>query len=151
MIAYKDIKKAINRQLSKTGVDINSSDVTEGFERPSFFVQLINPIRSANENQVHKAMTVQIYYFPSDRYENSIEVLDMQDQLEELFDLKLSVHDRLLDINELNTDLIDGVLNCSFDLEFYDGRNKEWKPEDEREFYEKYPSELMEELDFEKE
>ena len=38
MITLKDLRLAINRQLSKTGHEVNSRDVQEGFNRPSFFV-----------------------------------------------------------------------------------------------------------------
>lgn len=142
MITYKDLRTAINLKLKNLGIEINSSDVSEGFNRPSFFVQFDNNIRSADENQVHKSLSVQIYYFPTDRYEYSIEVLEMQESLEELFDLKLPVINRQLTINDVTTILTDGVLNCSFDIEFYDGReiNK----------YEQYPSEMMGELEIEK-
>lgn len=142
MITYKDIKIAINRKLDTTGIEINSSDVSEGFNRPSFFVQLENSKRSGDENQVHKATTVQVYYFPTDRYEYSIEVMDVQEQLENLFDLKLEVLDRLFNIDETYSSTTDGVLSFSFDIEFNDGR--------ERNKYEQHPSELMYELDFEK-
>jgi len=141
MIGYKDIRFAINKQLSKTGVEINSRDVSEGFVRPSFFVQLDNNIRSSTENQVHRSMMVHIYYFPSDRYEYAIEVLEMQEALEELFDQKLPVKDRLLNINEVTTFLNDGVLNCTFDLEFY------YAIEHSKQIP---AAELMEELHFEK-
>lgn len=142
MITYKDVKLAINQQLGKTGIEITSRDVKEGFNRPSFFVQLDNVGRSGDESQVHRSMTVQIYYFPTDRYEYSLEVLDMQETLENLFDLKLAVKDRFFNVDEVRTNVVDGVLNASFDLEFYDGR--------ERNKFEQFPSELMGELDFEK-
>ena len=122
MITLKDIRIAVNQQLAKTGIGINSRDVQEGFDRPSFFVQLTNNTRSGYEEQVHRSVTVQIYYFPSDRYEYAIEVLNMQETLEELFDLKLAVKDRLLNVDEFSSSLVDGVLNCQFDLEFYDGK-----------------------------
>ena len=122
MITYKDIRISIRGLLENTGIEVNSSDVKEGFKRPSFFVQLDNNVRSADENQVHKAMTVRIQYFPTDRYEYSIEVLDMQETLEGLFDMKLPVKDRYFNVIDINTFLNDGVLNCSFDLEFFDGR-----------------------------
>lgn len=141
MITYKDIRKSINQQLSKTGIEINSRDVSEGFNRPSFFVQLNNIGRSSDESQVHRSMMVQIYYFPTDRYEYSIEVLEMQETLEELFELKLPVKDRFFNVDEFRSDTVDGVLNARFDLEFYDARS--------RNKYEQYPSELMGELDFE--
>lgn len=122
MITYKDIKIAVNTRLKTLGIEITSKDVTEGFTRPSFFVQFDNSVRSADENQVHKSLTVEIYYFPKDRYEYSIEVLDIQEKLENLFDLKLPIKDRLVNIDEANTVINDGVLNFTFDLAFYDGR-----------------------------
>lgn len=158
MITYKDIKIAINRKLTPFGVEINSRDVSEGFNRPSFFVQLENSKRDGNESQVYKALTIQIYYFPTDRYDYSIEVLEVQEQLENTFDLKLKVHDRLFNIDETNTNTTDGVLSFSFDIEFYDGRNYESlentiidELENGKEFYEKHPIEKMEVLDYEKE
>lgn len=174
MITYKDIKIAINRKLKTLGIEINSRDVTEGFIRPSFFVEFLDSIRSADENQVHKSLNVQIYYFPTDRYEYSIEVLDVQEKLENLFDLKLPVVDRLLTINQADVNMVDGVLNFSFDIEFYEGRELSWgghtivdeleidkdieqgiivDPDIEtgKDFYTKHPIEKMEVLEYEKE
>lgn len=147
MITYKDIKKAINSLLTKEfAVVINSNDVKEGFIRPSFFVQLENSNRSGDESQVHKSLTVQIYYFPSDRHKYSIEVMEVQEQLENLFDLKLKVLDRFFNIDDTNATTTDGVLSFAFDIAFYEGREFEYSTNDV-----KYPVELMEELDFEKE
>lgn len=145
MITYKDIKIAVNKKLDVLGVEINSNDVSEGFNRPSFFVQLENNKRSSNESQVHKALTVQIYYFPTDRYEYSIELLEMQESLEELFDLKLRVKDRFFNIDETHALTTDGVLSFSFDIEFYHSRKFTYNVEGVETH-----SEMMEELDFEK-
>lgn len=173
MITYKDIRIAINQKLKTTGVPVNSRDVSEGYIRPSFFVQLNNVGRSGDENQVHKSMTVQIYYFPTDRYEYAIEVLDMQETLEELFDLKLNVKKRWLNVDEYSSFVNDGVLNAMFDVEFYDARDprpgggtivdemfkdKEIQDgaligpgiETGKDFYEKHPIEPMEILEIEK-
>lgn len=147
MITYKDIKKAINSLLTnKFAIDINSNDVKEGFIRPSFFVQLENSNRSSDESQVHKSLTVQIYYFPSDRHKYSIEVMEVQEQLENLFDLKLKVLDRFFNIDDTNATTTDGVLSFSFDIAFYEGREFEYNTNGVD-----YPVEPMEELDFEKE
>lgn len=145
MITYKDIHIAVNRQLKKTGIEINSRDVEEGFIRPSFFVQLGNINRSGDSDQVHKSLIVQIYYFPTDRYEYAIEVLEIQETLQTLFDLKLPVKDRYFNVNELYFNMTDGILNCSFDLEFEHGRKFIWNKEGIE-----HPFEPMEELDFEK-
>lgn len=122
MITTKDIRAAINQQLNKTGVEINSEDVKEGFKRPSFFVQLDSNIRTGELYHVTRSLFVHIYYYPTDRYEYAIEALDMGDTLGNLFDMKLPVKDRMLNVDEFSTFLNDGVLNCTFDLEFSDSR-----------------------------
>lgn len=130
MITYKDIRIAINNQLIKTSIDINSRDVTEGFNRPSFFVQLDNARRFATEIQVQREISVYIYYFPTDRYEYDLENLEMQEVLEGLFNMKLAVKDRLFNIDNFSTNTTDGVLYCRFDLEFWDMQRK-WLTEQE--------------------
>ena len=167
MITYKDIKKAVNTRLSTKfeGIEINSNDVTEGFNRPSFFVQITNPIRTGEVDQVYKSLTVQVYYFPTNHNDNSIELLEIQESLESAFDMKLLIEDRYININDTNTVETDGVLNLSFDIAFYDGREYEglennWidkefpKPSDNgpnKEFMEQHPVELMEVLELIKE
>jgi hypothetical protein len=124
MITYKNIKIAVNTLLkNKFGVEINSNDLKEGFKRPSFFVSFDNFLRSSTEEQVQKSLTIRIYYFPTDRYNYSVELLDIQESLESLFDLKLEVLDRKFNINEASTVVTDGVLEFSFDIEFKEGKD----------------------------
>lgn len=138
MISLKDIRLAINDKLiSEFGYEINSNDVKEGFKRPSFFVSFENSTRSSTESQTHRFLTVIIYFFPTDRYNYSLEVLDVQERLEDLFDLKLQVMNRQFNIDEVQASVTDGVLNFSFDIEYYEGKTL---PD----------AELMQELDFEK-
>lgn len=151
MITLKDIRLAVNRQLEKTGIEINSRDVSEGFNRPSFFVQLNNVGRHGTETQIERILSVHIYYFPPDRHEYAINVLNMQEILENLFDLKLRVKSRYLNVDEFNAFLNEGVLNCSFDIEFFTARDRAWKTEEEEKHENLHPVELMQELDFEKE
>ncbi|MFJ5771405.1 DUF6838 family protein [Psychrobacillus sp. NPDC093180] len=168
MITYIDIKKTLNTRIKKKfNIEVISKDVTEGFNRPSFFIGIENPIRSGDENQVHKSMTIQIYYFPTDRYEYALEIMDVQEQLENLFDLKLKVKDRYFNIDEARANTTDGVLSFAFDIEFYDGReydglenifvneeiigNESYEKETGRDFYEDHPIEKMEFLDIEEE
>jgi hypothetical protein len=153
MITFKKIKTTINKKLqSNFDMDVSSKAANEGFTRPSFKVELDNVKREGHLTQVERACTVRIFYFPKDE-NNSIELLDIQEKLGDIFDLKFSIEDRHLDINEPNFDEIDGVLQFEFDLQFFDGReyeNEDVGFEDEikngKDFYEKYPIELMGEL-----
>jgi|GEM_PF-672894 len=158
MITFKKIKATINKKLQSNFIDIgvSSKSANEGFTRPSFKVQLDNVKREGYLTQVEKSCTVRIFYFPTDENDNAIELLDVQEALGDLFDLKFSVGDRHLDIGEPNFDEIDGVLQFEFDLQFFDGReygeggsgnNIEDEIKNGKDFYEKYPIELMGELD----
>lgn len=138
MITYKDIKMSVNSLLTRHfDIEINSNDVQEGFIRPSFFVSLDNPTRSSLMSQIERSLTIRIYYFPSDRYNYSVELMDIQERLENLFDLKLSVKDRKFNIVDVVSNVTDGVLNLSFDIEFSDAREV---------VYDEQPSEMMQTL-----
>lgn len=123
MIGYKEIKKAVNNLINKNfKAKINSNNIKEGFMRPSFFIELDDVKQTAYEEQIHRSMTIRIFYFPSDRETYSIEVLEVQQKLEEVFDLKLRVLDREININETEAAVSDGVLEFSFEIDFYDAR-----------------------------
>jgi hypothetical protein len=126
MITYKDIKTAIVSKLdTEFGIEIQSSDVSEGFQRPSFFVSFDNVSKSSTPDHVEKSMTILINYFPSDRYDYSLEVLDITERLETLFDLKFPVLDRQINIVEVQSVVTDGVLEFSFDIEYLEGKEIE--------------------------
>jgi hypothetical protein len=123
MITYKDIKLAVNEKLiSDFDYEIQSTDIKEGFKRPSFFVEFDNMNHSSTLTQVQRSLTITIYFFPSDRTSYSLEILDVQERLENLFDLKLSVLDRKFNVPETNSEVTDGVLIFSFDIQYEEGK-----------------------------
>lgn len=154
MITSADIKKAIINKLKTTfGYKVNSKMIQKGFERPSFFVEFDNEKRFGYLSQVENSKTVRIYYFPTDAKDVEFELLEMKDRLGDTFDLKITVKDRHLDIMEVTSTDTDDVLQFEFDIHFFDGReyeNEDIGIEDEikngKDFYEKYPIELMGEL-----
>lgn len=158
MITFEKIRATVTKNLKANfnGLKVSSKSVKDGFTRPSFKVELDNVKREGYLTQVEKSCTVRIFYFPSTMDDNAIELLDVQEALGNLFDLKFSVEDRHLDIVEPNFDEIDGVLQFEFDLQFFDGReygeggsgnNIEDEIKNGKDFYEKHPIELMGELD----
>ncbi|AHN20306.1 phage tail terminator family protein [Lysinibacillus varians] len=160
MITFENIRTIVTRKLKANfkGLKVSSKSVKDGFTRPSFKLELDNVKREGYLTQVEKSCTVRIFYFPTDENDNSIELLDVQEALGNLFDLKFSVGDRHLNIVEPNFDEIDGVLQFEFDLQFFDGReygeessssntNIEDEIKNGKEWYEKHPIELMGELD----
>lgn len=122
MIGLKDIIKSINDKIEAdfSNIEIQSTDIKEGFLRPCFYVEIDNnKANKLNPSSKEKTLTVRIYYFPTDRYENRIELLETQDNLENMFFEGLQVNQDFfiptLD-NELNFTTTDGVLQLSFDL-----------------------------------
>jgi len=84
----KTIVKTINNMLKAKFLDIHrqSTDIQEGFKRPSFFVTTdSNKSGQQNDRITNKKVGIRIYYFPSNEHNCQIELLEMQDSLDELF------------------------------------------------------------------
>ena len=88
MIEIKDIIIAINDLLDKNFPDIErqSTDIRQGFTRPCFYVELDRTTSSKVNTQIRDSIiSIRIYYFPKDEYNNRIELFDMQSKLEDIF------------------------------------------------------------------
>jgi hypothetical protein len=122
MLTLKQIKLVINNLLLNKfpTIEIQSEDVRQGFNRPCFFVQLDNDDRDTRLYVTERSILVRIHYFPTNRYEYSLEIMDIQDGLESIFNLNFKVETRVITINETRAQTIDGVLEFEFDFEFVD-------------------------------
>src|SRR5690625_5080190 len=137
MLTMKQIKLAINEMLRENFPDIGiqSGDIRKGFKRPSFFVQLDTQSRDSGQFVYNRSMIIRIYYFPSDRYEYSLEILEMQDDLENVFSLNFAVQDRVITIDETRAQEVDGVLEIEIDFEFTD-KSAAYKDDSDKELME---------------
>ena len=123
VLSLKNIKLSINNKIIEKfpHIDLQSRDIKEGFKRPSFFVQLDNLSKTDYLYSFERSLTVRIHYFPSDRYEYQLEILEKQEVIEELFKLGLAVEDRFISIVDgIESEIVDGVLLISFDLKYFD-------------------------------
>lgn len=145
MITIKDINKAIVTQVKSRllytnykSVEFQSTDIKEGITRPSFYIEF-GDIKTGlfNAFNIERNVEIRLYYFPSDRTNNKIELLEMQMNLELIFLRYLMVNEGFFfDIEELDFDITaDGVLITTFNLHSVE----ELPSEDEN-------TELMEEL-----
>lgn len=112
-----DIRNAAAQKLS-TGFpefDLYYDLLPEDFSTPCFLVQ-ITSVSKTNESlfQFTKTVSVNIKYHPGE--EAGIGLLEMQDQLEELFDMVLQVGDRTLDIDSTKGEILEQVLHFTFEL-----------------------------------
>lgn len=122
MLTMRQITKSITDMIisSFPGIGVQSSDVKEGFKRPSFFAEIVNVGSDTKQFVVDRSMTARIYYFPESRHDYSLEIMDMVDGLDSTFNLSMVVVDRVVTINETRSQTIDGVLEFEFDFEFTD-------------------------------
>jgi hypothetical protein len=136
MLSLTTIKKVINDKIALKfpAIEILSNDVKEGFSRPSFFVKLDNITKDSRLYTTEKSITVRIYYFASNRYQNDIENMEKQDALEEIFNLNFTAGGKTITIDETRGQIIDSVLEFEFDFNYQDPN------------YVEDDSELMEEL-----
>lgn len=121
MLSLKDIIKAVNNEIKIVfpKINISSEDIKEGFKRPSFFVNIENNMSNKfNEVTKEKKLTIRIYYFPSDRYKNRVELLEAQDKLENIFFEGLKVNDNTFIplADDMEAIIVDGVLQLSLYL-----------------------------------
>lgn len=136
MIKYSDIHKAIVRDIKTKYGDITfSTDIEEGITRPSFFIELDNAVtndfmREAMDSEV----TCRIYYFSTTIVNNRIEIYQVMDNLNELFQgTLLEVNEELkIEIETIDFSVVDKVLHCYFDLLF----STDYKIIDDREMME---------------
>ena len=125
MITLINIKKSINHVLKTNFKDtkIYAGEVKEGFTRPSFFTSII-PISFNYDttNFTSNKLMVVINYFSKN--ETELENLKMIDGLKKAFGMTLKVNNRYFTLQEIRTDITDGVLQFKFDLNFFDGLEK---------------------------
>jgi hypothetical protein len=123
MITLNDLITVINTVLEKRFPNIErlSTDIEEGFNRPSFFVDIDNHNKSMlGEVLKDVNLTVRIYYFPKNKYKNRIELLSMIEDLTNLFLTNLKINaDFYIPINEVNSTITEEkVLIIDFDIRY---------------------------------
>ncbi len=128
MILINDIYMAIKSLLKSKYPEINiyGNEVTEGFDKPSYFISLI-PKQISNEgiNFKLKAYTVLINYFQSAT--NEIDNLQKADEIFELFGYFLTVNNKKLRITDSDYEFIGdnkNILQISINIEYFEANEK---------------------------
>lgn len=122
MIGFVDIQAAIVSKLSKStnGIEINSSDIEEGFKRPSFFIDMLDAkVDNLMNNFQEREIEFDIIYFPKHPKKNQIDLLEMRDILTKAFveEKYFNITDDLLvEATSVKIFEIDKVLHCKFNL-----------------------------------
>lgn len=130
MTELAELNKAVNTKLKNRFPNhrIYAGEVTEGFQRPSFFTQII-PLRMDYETKNYKSnrLMVSITYF--NERDTEIENILMYDNLIDVFGQILQVGNRHLKLWNIRQSNTDGVLQLRFDLDYWSQLEKEEKHE----------------------
>ena len=120
MIKLSDILKAVNSTLKETfpKIEIDSKDLGEKFNRPSFRTELDGLKTSAFMTTFkERHFTIRIYFFNSVKGKGRLERLKITEKIEDAFLGSLKVTDDfIIPVNDIDFDETDdGVLIASFD------------------------------------
>lgn len=120
MATLIDLKKSIN-QVLKTNfptIKIYSSDTKEGFQRPTFFTQIIPVVTNYETvNFTSNRMMVVINYFSEKGTE--LENIKMYDDIKKAFGMTLKVNRRSFLIKNIRSEIVDEILQFRFDLDYF--------------------------------
>lgn len=121
MITTADLLNAVTAKLGENFPEVRiwSTDKDKDFGKKCFFIKY-SASRDGKPEFVHDCGQIRLYYFPSDKNVNRMELLDMQERLSELFLFRIFVNDDFaVPINELEFEIDDDVLVMSFDFDMY--------------------------------
>jgi hypothetical protein len=125
MVTLVEINKAINDKIKAalvgtefSAVPLIAEDISEPIVRPSIKVQLGNSINGKfNSCCRDKNLTCRVYFFAKDKYKYKIDNTKMQDLIENAFLDDLIVNGSFyIPIDDVSSEVIDSVLECSFEL-----------------------------------
>lgn len=121
MKTVADIIKAVTEKLTENfpGIKIWSTDKDEDFGKKCFFIKY-TANRDGKPDFIHDYGEIRVYYFPESDKINRIELLNMQEQLSQLFLFRIFAGDSFaIPVTELTFEIEDDVLVMSFDFDLY--------------------------------
>lgn len=130
MIALDELKKgliAVLREKYPKGYKFYGNEVTEGYEKPSFFTQLIPAtMENATQHTTNNTMLFVITYFQKqkDEADNFKKITEIR----KAFGLKVEVADRKINVEELDYQFVgeDGnILQIQVTINYIDDIEKE--------------------------
>lgn len=125
MVTLLEINKAINDKINAAlvgtdlaAVPIVASDISEPIVRPSLKVQFESSKNGLFNSQCReKTLKARVYFFASDLRRYKSENAEMQDLIETAFLDELEIEEGyFIPINEVDSETINTVLTCKFEL-----------------------------------
>ena len=118
MIKLSDIQAAITDMLIDAGGTVTASEIDEGFQKPTFFIDVFSA-GTVKQNQFYAVETaaIELRYIP--KVETREECIRVSEELKNLFlNNGIAVQDRFLTVNEITFDTDKAALLAYFEIEF---------------------------------
>ena len=125
MIQIQEVKKEmiqVVRNLYPKGYRFYGAEVTEGYEKPSFFTQIL-PEKMENET---KNVRSNVLMFVITYFQKEVDEADMLKKAKEIrnaFGMKVKVGDRYITVTDFDYDFMgsdDNILQMRITVSFYD-------------------------------
>ena len=121
MKTVADVIKAVKEKLEEQFPDVRvwSTDKSEDFGKKCFFIKY-TASRDGKPDFIHDYGEIRLYYFPESDKDNRIELIDMQEQLSQLFLFRVFAGSEFaIPITELTFEIDNDVLVMSFEFDLY--------------------------------
>jgi len=122
MIKDTDILKIISKTLdNKFGYEIYTAENDEKVETPTFFISLNHLLTVSFKNWNEKSINVYITYTNLGVLQE--ELLDMENELDELFDMYINVNNYKLVFKDKKFNIKDGFMTMKLSIDFLDNKS----------------------------
>ncbi|MCI8483500.1 MAG: hypothetical protein HFH41_04075 [Lachnospiraceae bacterium] len=128
MLSQAAIKTAANKLLKeKTGLKIYGREVTEGYDTPSLFIEIIaKSFKRETRGFAKSGFILKITYFQE--ITNEMQQLQMVDTIKDAFGMVVVVEERHLTVGGITYDYIgqkENILQVSVEFDFYENTAEE--------------------------
>lgn len=116
-----DLKIGINQVLDKEfpGIAIHGEEIEQGFEKPCFFIKVLNSSLDKELNRRYKRnISFNIHYFSDKEGNINSDCLNMADKLYEALEY-IKVNNSLYRANSMIHEVIDGVLHFMLQFNYH--------------------------------
>lgn len=116
MISFLDVKKCIVDTLKTTKIKVVAEEIKDSIDelKPCFFIQMTSASQAYDESLV----TIYLHYFPVSK--TNVELLEMLDVLNKLFSSNNILG---FDVQDIRTDMYEGILRYTFDISVREFKN----------------------------
>lgn len=134
MTSFRKIIASIVKKLEECspGIEVQTTDIEEGIKRPCFYIDIKNvDMNNLMGNFDEKNIAFDILYFPKDKKNNTIDILERQSELSEGFNKSRVIkidEGYLAEAEKVKVFEVDKVLHLTFELalaEEYEREEKE--------------------------